>query len=85
VSSANRSQFATGSQKHRNPLYRPYVFTEHGAIMAANVLNSEEAVQMSVFVVRASVCQNGERTGAPTRAARVGWWMRPDQTLNLNE
>ena len=33
--------------------YRPYAFTEHGAIMAANVLNSPQAVQMSVFVVRA--------------------------------
>jgi hypothetical protein len=35
--------------------YRPYAFTEHGAIMAANVLNSPEAVRMSVFVVRAFV------------------------------
>jgi hypothetical protein len=33
----------------------PYAFTEHGAIMAANVLNSPEAVRMSVFVVRAFV------------------------------
>ena len=33
--------------------YLPYAFTEHGAIMAANVLNSPRAVQMSVFVVRA--------------------------------
>ena len=33
----------------------PYAFTEHGAIMAANVLNSKQAVQMSVFVVRAFV------------------------------
>jgi hypothetical protein len=33
----------------------PYAFTEHGAIMAANVLNSLPAVQMSVFVVRAFV------------------------------
>jgi hypothetical protein len=33
----------------------PYAFTEHGAIMAANVLNSPRAVQMSVFVVRAFV------------------------------
>ena len=31
----------------------PYAFTEHGAIMAANILNSPQAVQMSVFVVRA--------------------------------
>jgi len=35
--------------------YAPYAFTEHGAIMAANVLNSPRAVQMSVFVVRAFV------------------------------
>jgi hypothetical protein len=34
---------------------RPYAFTEHGAIMAANVLNSERAVEVSVFVVRAFV------------------------------
>ena len=33
--------------------YLPYAFTEHGAIMAATVLNSPRAVQMSVFVVRA--------------------------------
>ena len=35
--------------------YLPYAFTEHGAIMAATVLNSPEAVRMSVFVVRAFV------------------------------
>jgi hypothetical protein len=33
----------------------PRAFTEHGAIMAANVLNSPQAAQMSVFVVRAFV------------------------------
>jgi len=51
----NRSQIATGSQRHRDPRFPPYAFTEHGAIMAANVLNSARAVQMSVFVVRAFV------------------------------
>ena len=35
--------------------YLPYAFTEHGAIMAATILNSPRAVQMSVFVVRAFV------------------------------
>ena len=35
--------------------YRPYAFTEHGALMAANVLNSPAATQMSVFVTRAFV------------------------------
>jgi phage regulator Rha-like protein len=38
-----------------NIKYKPFAFTEHGAIMAANVLNSPRAVQMSVFVVRAFV------------------------------
>ena len=51
----NRSQFATGSQRHRDPRFTPYAFTEHGALMAANVLRSKWAVQMSVFVVRAFV------------------------------
>jgi hypothetical protein len=51
----NRSQNATGSQKHRDPRSSPYAFTEHGAIMAAMVLNSPRAVEMSVYVVRAFV------------------------------
>jgi len=51
----NRSQSATGSQRHRDPRFMPYAFTEHGAVMAANILRSERAVQMSVFVVRAFV------------------------------
>ena len=33
----------------------PYAFTEHGAIMAANILNSRRAVRMSVYIVRAFV------------------------------
>jgi hypothetical protein len=51
----NRSQFATGSQKHRDPRFPPYAFTEHGAIQAANVLNSPRAITMGVHVVRAFV------------------------------
>ena len=55
-----RSQDATideGRWWHRK--YLPHVITEHGAIMAANVLNSKRAVQMSVFVVRAFVRMHG--------------------------
>ena len=51
-----RSQFATlktGRGQHRK--YLPYAFTEHGAIMAANVLNSPHAIEASVLVVRAFV------------------------------
>lgn len=49
------SQIVTGSQKHRDPRFRPWAFTEHGDVMAANILHSERAILMSVFVVRAFV------------------------------
>ena len=49
------SQFAISSSKHGGRRKLPLVFTEHGAIMAANVLNSNRAVQASVQVVRAFV------------------------------
>jgi hypothetical protein len=49
-----RSQFAT-SRSHGGRRHLPHAFTEHGAIMAASVLNSRKAVQMSLFVVRAFV------------------------------
>ena len=50
-----RSQNVISSEGHGGTRYRPYVFTEHGAIMAATVLNSERAIEMSVFVVMAFV------------------------------
>src|SRR3990172_11433755 len=53
---ALRSQIAilkTGRGQHRK--YPPYAFTEHGAIMAATVLNSPRATEVSVYVVRAFV------------------------------
>ncbi len=49
-----RSQIATSS-RHGGRRYIPYVFTEHGALMAASVLNSPRAVEISVYVVRAFV------------------------------
>lgn len=55
VETLNRSQIVTGSEKHRDPRFAPFAFTEHGAIMAATILNSARAIDMSVFVVRAFV------------------------------
>jgi hypothetical protein len=52
VGQLNRSQFATGSQKQRDPRFRPYVFTEHGTVMLASVLNSQTAIDASIQVVR---------------------------------
>ncbi len=48
-----RSQFATSSWGGKR--YLPFAFTEHGAIMAASVLNSPRAIEVSVFIVRAFV------------------------------
>ena len=53
-----RSHFATSKSTtdgRGGRRYLPRVFTEHGAIMAAMVLNSPRAIQMSVYVVRAFV------------------------------
>jgi hypothetical protein len=53
------SQFATSTSSHGGRRKPPHAFTEHGAIMAANVLNSKQAIGMSVFVVRAFVQMRG--------------------------
>ena len=51
--SATLNAAGTGRGQHRK--YMPYAFTEHGAIMAANLLSSPRAVEVSVYVVRAFV------------------------------
>ncbi len=51
---ASRSQIATLKPGH-NLKHAPYVFTEHGAVMVANVLNSTVAVHASIQVVRAFI------------------------------
>jgi hypothetical protein len=53
VASNLRSQIATSSWGGRR--YRVLAFTEYGAFMAANVLNSQRATEMSIYVVRAFV------------------------------
>lgn len=50
-----RSQIVISSFQWGGRRYLPYVFTEHGATMAATVLNSRQAIEMSLFVVRAFI------------------------------
>ena len=67
-----RSQIATlktGRGQHRK--YLPYVFTEHGAIMAATLLNSPRATALSVYVVRAFVALRGMLTSNRELANKV--------------
>ena len=66
-----RSQFATSNVGRGGPRYLPYAFTEHGAIMAANVLNSPQAVQMSVFVVRAFIKMRGAMSDTRALAGKL--------------
>jgi hypothetical protein len=51
-----RSQFATlDAGRGRYTKYQPCAFTEHGAVQAANVLNSPHAIAMGIYVVRVFV------------------------------
>jgi ORF6N domain-containing protein len=75
-----RSQNVTASK--RNVRYRPYAFTEHGALQAANVLNSANAIHMSVFVIRAFVKM---REHLATNAAILKRLAEIDQGLLLHD
>jgi hypothetical protein len=76
-----RSQIAT-LKSGTNIKYRPYAFTEHGALMAANILNSPKTVAMSVFIIRAFVQQReaiAANTAILKRLAEI------DQTLLVHD
>jgi hypothetical protein len=70
-----RSQFVTSNISRGGRRYRPYAFTEHGAVMAATVLNSKRAVRMSVLVVRAFVHSpesTAQHVGLPASRSQTG-------------
>jgi hypothetical protein len=70
----------TGRGQHRK--YLPCVFTEHGALMAANILNSPRAVAMSVYVIRAFVKMRGELTANAAILKRLA---EIDKTLLIHD
>jgi hypothetical protein len=78
----SRSQFATLNVQGANVKHLPYVFTEHGAIMAANVLNTPRAVAMSVYVVRAFMQQRDVIAANETILKRMA---EIDKTLLLHD
>jgi ORF6N domain len=65
-----RSQIAT-SKGRGGRRYLPWVFTEHGAIMLASILNSDVAIQASVRFVRAFVRLREMVAGSATLAAKL--------------
>ena len=50
-----RSQIATSNKSRGGRQYLPYVFTEYGALMLANILRSEQATKMSIQIIRAFI------------------------------
>jgi hypothetical protein len=80
VTASKRSQSATGSK--RNIRHRPFAFTEHGALMAANLLNSPRAVAMSVYVIRAFVRMREELAANAAILKRLA---EIDKTLLLHD
>ena len=68
---SNWSQIATSSSKHRGTTYLPYAFTEHGIIMAASVLNSDRAIEMSVFIARTFVRMREQLMATVSNAKRL--------------
>ena len=60
----------------------PLAFTEHGAIMAASVLNTPQAVRMSVFIVRAFVAMRQALSGSTDL---LGWLRDIDRRLDVHD
>lgn len=55
VAQLNRSQIVIGSEKHRDPRFRPYAFTEQGVAMLSSVLRSKRAITVNIEIMRAFV------------------------------
>ena len=66
----SRSQFAI-LKRGQNIKYLPHAFTEHGALQAANILNSPNAVSMSVYVIRAFIRLREELASNSTLEKRL--------------
>lgn len=68
---SNMLQIATGSQSTRRADQPPFAFTEHGCLMAANVLRAGRAVEVSVLIVRAFVRMRSALAASAELASRV--------------
>jgi hypothetical protein len=80
------SQFAMSNIGRGGRRTLPYAFTEHGAVMAANILRSEKAIQMSVFVVRAFVKMRAMLTAQKDLAGKLAALERAlTRRLNIHE
>jgi hypothetical protein len=79
-----RSQNVMSKSNRGGRRFLPYAFTEYGAIMAASVLNSPRAVQMSIFVVRAFVRLRGMLATQKAVAEKLAELERRMETQDKN-
>jgi ORF6N domain len=76
------SQIAISKTGRDGRRYCPYAFTEHGALMVANVLKSSLAVKMSLYVIRAFVKSRDELAASSATVKRLA---QIDNTLFLHD
>jgi hypothetical protein len=76
------SQIAISKPGRGGRRTRPYAFTEHGALMAANVLKSSRAIKMSLYVIRAFVKSREELAANSAIVKRLA---QIDNTLFLHD
>jgi hypothetical protein len=79
-----RSQIVISSSGHGGRRHSAWAFTEHGAIMAASVLSTSQAVEMSVFVVRAFVRLKDLARGHAALAASLATLERGGPALTID-
>jgi hypothetical protein len=79
---ALRSQFVISKTGRGGRRYSPYAFTEHGALMAANILNTSRAVAMSVYVIRAFIKMREDLTANAAILKRLA---EIDKTLLIHD
>jgi len=78
-----RSQIATSKEGSGRRQYRPWVFTEHGAIMLASVLNSPVAIEASVgLCARSFICASRFQPIANFRGSLWNWKSALISTMN---
>lgn len=77
-----RSQIVISKTGRGGRRYAPYAFTEHGALMAATVLNSPRAVAMSVYVIRAFIKMREDLTANAAILKRLA---EIDKTLLVHD
>ena len=67
-----RFQIGTTSLEYGGRRYLPYAFTEHGVAMLSSVLNSQRAIEMNIFIIRAFIKMRESLDNHKDLAIKIG-------------